>query len=405
MHLDNLVEAVAKVLDAPNELKRPFIVADPEPLTVGEMIMAMRHALGRRGGLFPVPSPVLKAALQALGHAETYRLFAGSLVADSSALAESRLDPEHQHQGRARDAHAGRQRAERRMIPRRAFLQGAAALAMLSSVAGASRAGDATKAQPRMGQEGMAKDIVMLHGASAGGWCFDTFRDVFEGKGWAVHTPDLIGHGRDKEGADRKLVGMGLADYRTDFAAVLSTLPPQPVLLGHSMGALLAQQLAASGLARALILVSPAPRAGILPSSDSEKDLSQSLMGIPSFWKTVIDPDFDLACFYSLNRVPKDRQRAVFDKFGPESGLAYFEMFFWMIDERRAAAVETDAVRCPVLCLSGTDDNLVSLATARATALPYRDAQFWEEAGHGHMLPVEPGADEIARRIAAWIPA
>jgi pimeloyl-ACP methyl ester carboxylesterase len=264
------------------------------------------------------------------------------------------------------------------MIPRRAFLQGAAALATLSSVAGASRAGDATKAQPRMGQEGMAKDIVMLHGASAGGWCFDTFRDVFEGNGWAVHTPDLIGHGRDKESADRKLVGMGLADYRAEFASVLGKLPPQPVLLGHSMGA---------------------------PSSDSEKDLSQSLMGIASFWETVIDPDFDLACFYSLNRVPKDRQRAVFDKFGPESGLAYFEMFFWMIDERRAAAVETDAVRCPVLCLSGTDDNLVSLATARATALPYRDAQFWEEAGHGHMLPVEPGADEIARRIAAWIPA
>ncbi|HSA67917.1 MAG TPA: hypothetical protein VLE24_09675 [Methyloceanibacter sp.] len=51
------------------------------------------------------------------------------------------------------------------MIRRRAFLQGAAALAMLSSVAGASRAGDAIKAQPRDGQEGMAEDIVMLHGA------------------------------------------------------------------------------------------------------------------------------------------------------------------------------------------------------------------------------------------------
>ena len=57
------------------------------------MIMAMRHGLGRRGGLFPVPSPVLKAALQALGHAETYRLFAGSLVADSSALAEINWPP------------------------------------------------------------------------------------------------------------------------------------------------------------------------------------------------------------------------------------------------------------------------------------------------------------------------
>ena len=93
LSLDNLVEAVAKVLDAPSELKRPFIVADPEALTIGEMIMAMRHGLGRRGGLFPVPSPVLKAALQALGHAETYRLFAGSLVADSSALAEVNWQP------------------------------------------------------------------------------------------------------------------------------------------------------------------------------------------------------------------------------------------------------------------------------------------------------------------------
>jgi nucleoside-diphosphate-sugar epimerase len=93
LSLDNLVEAVAKVLDAPAELKRPFIVADPEPLTIGEMVMAMRRGLGRRGGLFPVPSPVLKAALQALGHAETYRLFAGSLVADSSALGQINWTP------------------------------------------------------------------------------------------------------------------------------------------------------------------------------------------------------------------------------------------------------------------------------------------------------------------------
>jgi UDP-glucose 4-epimerase len=93
LSLDNLVEAVAKVLDTPSILKRPFIVADPEPLTIGEMIVAMRRGLGRRGGLFPVPTPVLKAALQALGHAETYRLFAGSLVADSSALREVNWTP------------------------------------------------------------------------------------------------------------------------------------------------------------------------------------------------------------------------------------------------------------------------------------------------------------------------
>src|SRR3546814_2820935 len=51
---------------------------------------------------------------------------------------------------------------------------------------------------------------------------------LFEGEGWTVHTPDLIGHGKDKEGADQKLVGVGLAEYRAEFAAALSALPPQP---------------------------------------------------------------------------------------------------------------------------------------------------------------------------------
>lgn len=93
LSLDNLVEAVAKVLQAPAELKRPFIVADPEPLTVGEMIKAMRHGLGRRPALFPVPGPVLHAALHAMGQAEAYRLFSRPLVADSSALSRVKWVP------------------------------------------------------------------------------------------------------------------------------------------------------------------------------------------------------------------------------------------------------------------------------------------------------------------------
>ncbi len=87
LSLDNLVEAVAKVLAAPAGLKRPFIVADREKLTVGEMVMAMRRGLGRPAALFPVPGLVLQAALQAMGQADAYRLFSRPLIADSSALA------------------------------------------------------------------------------------------------------------------------------------------------------------------------------------------------------------------------------------------------------------------------------------------------------------------------------
>jgi UDP-glucose 4-epimerase len=84
--LDNLVAAVDTVLTAPAPLRRPLIVADREPLTIPQMITAMRRGLGRSGGIFSVPLPLLEAALRATGRIEMYQRAVGSLVADPSAL-------------------------------------------------------------------------------------------------------------------------------------------------------------------------------------------------------------------------------------------------------------------------------------------------------------------------------
>ena len=88
--LDNLVEAVDTVLAADAPLKRPLIVADPKPLTIGAIIGAMRQGLGRRPALFYVPGPMLRGALRAAGQATSSEALFGSLVADPAAL--SRLD-------------------------------------------------------------------------------------------------------------------------------------------------------------------------------------------------------------------------------------------------------------------------------------------------------------------------
>jgi nucleoside-diphosphate-sugar epimerase len=84
--LDNLAAAVDAVLAAPHELKRPLLVADPEPLTVGEMIAALRQGAGRKPGLFNVPASVIETVLRLRGGAEAYQVLFGSLVADPSAL-------------------------------------------------------------------------------------------------------------------------------------------------------------------------------------------------------------------------------------------------------------------------------------------------------------------------------
>ncbi|HEV2625337.1 MAG TPA: NAD-dependent epimerase/dehydratase family protein [Xanthobacteraceae bacterium] len=84
--LENLSAAIETVLKAPGPLRRPFIAADAEALTVAEMIAAMRNGLGRQRRVFPMSRVLLEFVLRLMGQGEIYRRMSGSLVADPSAL-------------------------------------------------------------------------------------------------------------------------------------------------------------------------------------------------------------------------------------------------------------------------------------------------------------------------------
>jgi UDP-glucose 4-epimerase len=86
LSLDNLTSALDVVLKAPGPLRRPMIVADPEPLTVAEIVAAMRSGIGRRPGLVPLPSVLLRLGAALTGRSEAYDRLAGSLVAKPDAL-------------------------------------------------------------------------------------------------------------------------------------------------------------------------------------------------------------------------------------------------------------------------------------------------------------------------------
>jgi len=84
--VENLLAAIEVVLAAPVTLQRVFIAADPQALTVGEMIEAMRAGLARKPNVFPLPPPLLELLLRSAGRTEMYERLSGSLVADPSAL-------------------------------------------------------------------------------------------------------------------------------------------------------------------------------------------------------------------------------------------------------------------------------------------------------------------------------
>jgi UDP-glucose 4-epimerase len=86
LSLDNLAAAVDTILKAPGPLRRPFIAADPEPVTVPEIITALRAGLGREPGLIPLPLFLIGAFARVTGRQEAYERLSGSLVASSDAL-------------------------------------------------------------------------------------------------------------------------------------------------------------------------------------------------------------------------------------------------------------------------------------------------------------------------------
>jgi non-heme chloroperoxidase len=240
----------------------------------------------------------------------------------------------------------------------------------------------------------------MIHGAFAGGWCFEKFRIRFEQRGWQCVSPDLPGHGQ----RDGDLAGLGLADYVDDLTARVRALEVLPVLVGHSMGGLLAQMLAARGLARAAILLAPAAPWGILPSTDYEIATARGLMALGPFWTGRLDPSFEVVVGSSLNCLPPDRQRSVFDRLGQESGQALLESMFWMFDPGATSRINAIDIECPLLCVAGARDRMIAATTVRQTAAKYGElATYVEFDDKGHMLMLESGWEEVADTCLDWL--
>jgi len=91
--LESLSAAVDTLLRAPGPLRASFIAADPDPLTLPEMIAALREGLGRRPGLLPVPEGLVGLACRLTGSGELFERVAVGLVARADGLTRLGLQP------------------------------------------------------------------------------------------------------------------------------------------------------------------------------------------------------------------------------------------------------------------------------------------------------------------------
>lgn len=91
--LTNFAAAIEHVLVADAAARRVLLLADPGPLTVADLVRALRRGRGRPARLIPVPESLLRLAAGLVGRSAMLDRLAGDLVVDTTALQATGWQP------------------------------------------------------------------------------------------------------------------------------------------------------------------------------------------------------------------------------------------------------------------------------------------------------------------------
>jgi non-heme chloroperoxidase len=244
----------------------------------------------------------------------------------------------------------------------------------------------------------------MIHGMWSGAWVWEEWVPLFEARGYRCLVPTLRHHNVFPQEPPAALGRTSLLDYANDIERQIERLDEPPVLVGHSMGGMLAQMLGARRQTRALALLSPMPPQGINALSYASLRMFRSTIPSWGFWKKPTRPLFADAVASMLGNLPDDERRAAYDRLVHESGRAGCEAGFWFLDPHRSKWIDTSRVLCPVLVVVGSEDRLHPPSMMRKIARRYEPHSTYREVpGHGHWLVREPGWEEIATSIIGWL--
>jgi pimeloyl-ACP methyl ester carboxylesterase len=249
---------------------------------------------------------------------------------------------------------------------------------------------EAVRARPAEGAHGGR--LLFVHGLFGGAWVWQHYLEYFAARGWQGWAVNLRGHGRSPvPGAGRLCLGDDVADV-TAAAGALG----DPVLVGHSLGGLLALKVAEQRGAPAVIALTPAPPRGIF-ALRSLTLLAAAVRYAPGMIRGAsLMPRRRLIDRLALHRLdPAERER-VWRRLVPESGRRALGVVL------PGLPVRAERLRCPRLIVAAAADRLTPCRMVRRIARRY-GAACYEYEGLGHMVPLERQWRLVAADLAAWL--
>lgn len=217
--------------------------------------------------------------------------------------------------------------------------------------------------------------VVLIHGMWSTPEALSDVRAAFEQQDYEVHVPRLPFHFPKHElrgEPTKKLATSSLQDYVDTISDCIKSLESPPIIVGHSMGGLLAQLIAAKHPCNRLILISSAPPAGVNGFKWSVlRTFGRNLFLFPLWKKTTTlllkNIQYGIANSQSATVHKEIVQSATY-----ESGKVTWQISMWFLFRKPPSRVLYENIRCPVLLISGTEDKITPINIQRSIAKKYR---------------------------------
>jgi alpha-beta hydrolase superfamily lysophospholipase len=248
----------------------------------------------------------------------------------------------------------------------------------------------------------MSRTLLMIHGVGCDGSAWDGMRPGFEAAGWTCAAPTLFPERRVRTHPPADLSELGLDDYIAAMEAearrIEAATGRKPAVIGHSMGGLIAQVLAARGAVSQAVFLTPAQPKDCavigLPVAFTFLNiiLSQNRKKAHKVWKTGFK-------WGVLNAVPKARHDAIYETALYDSGRVYGDL-------TDGIEIDAGAIRIPTLTIAASRDRATLPQAVRKVAQKYAKSpvpgDFIEYPDHAHWIVDEPGTDKVVADIVAW---
>ena len=233
--------------------------------------------------------------------------------------------------------------------------------------------------------------VLLVHGTFSHGDLMEPWKRYFEAAGFDCHAPSLPGRLPTDPAALRRL---GIRDYLDSLLDYRAELDAPPIVIGHSMGGLLAQQVAARTPCAALVLLASVPPGVLWAQPRALPHLARLLPRILA--GRPFRPSEQTSRAIVFHDLPEEDQRTLPPRLVADSGRAFRSL---VLGTER---VTRGAVTCPVLCVSGGADRNVSARISRAIAARY-GAEHQVHPERGHWIIAESKVGEVAPPVIEWL--